>query len=160
MTQQSNLDLRLDPADETIIVGRNRIRFLLTGEQTLGSVALLELTVPAGYALPAPAHSHDTYEETFYGLAGIITLTVNGQAIDVGLGQTLCIPRGATHSFVNHGATDAKSLITFSPALLGPAFFREMSAVIQSASDGPPDYARMAALMRHYGMTPAPPAAV
>ena len=146
-----------NPTDETIVVGRNHIRFLVTGAQSNGSVALFELTVPAGAKLPAPAHSHETYEETFYGLEGIITLTVNGEAIDVGAGQALCIPRGAIHSFANQGTTDAKLLVTVSPALLGPNFFREMSTVIKTTLDGPPDRTQMAEVMRRYGITPAPP---
>ena len=49
-------------------VGPLVVRFLLTGEQSNGNVAIFELTVPAGQKLPAPAHSHDHYEETIYGL--------------------------------------------------------------------------------------------
>ncbi len=154
---QYNPKIRTNPADETIVVGVNQIRFLVTGTQSNGSAALFELTVPAGAKLPAPAHSHETYEETLYGLEGITSFTVDGEAIEVGLGQALCIPRGAIHSFANQGTTDAKSLVTISPALMGPAFFREMSVVIKSATDGPPDWTQMAEVMRRYDMTPVPP---
>jgi quercetin dioxygenase-like cupin family protein len=45
--------------------------------------------------LAGPVHSHDHYEETIYGIDGVLTWTVDGKQIDVGPGQALCIPRGA-----------------------------------------------------------------
>jgi quercetin dioxygenase-like cupin family protein len=151
-----NIQVRLNPADETIHVGVIQIRFLLTGAESNGSAAIFELTVPAGAKLPAPAHSHDAYEETLYGLEGITTWTVDGVPIEVGPGQALCIPRGAVHRFANHGAVDAKSLTVLSPAVIGPEFFREMGAVIEAAGGGPPDRVKMAEVMRRHGLTPVP----
>ncbi len=143
-------------AAEMIHVGAIQIRFLVTGAQSNGSAAIFELTVPAGVKLPAPAHSHDAYEETLYGLEGITTWTVDGVPIEVGPGQALCIPRGAVHAFANHGAVDAKSLSVLSPAVIGPEFFREMGAVIDAAAGGPSDRAKMAEVMRRHGLTPVP----
>ncbi len=56
---QQNAQIRLNPAEETIRVGVIQIRFLVTGAESHGSAAILELTIPAGAKLPAPAHSHD-----------------------------------------------------------------------------------------------------
>jgi quercetin dioxygenase-like cupin family protein len=53
-------------------------------------------------ALSAPAHSHDHYEETVYGIEGALTWAVDGKPIDVGPGQALCIPRAAIHRFDNN----------------------------------------------------------
>ncbi len=149
--------VRPNPVDETIHVGAIQIRFLVTGAESNGSAAIFELTVPAGAKLPAPAHSHDAYEETLYGLQGVTTWTVDGVAIEVGPGQALCIPRGAIHAFANCGPVEAKSLSVLSPAVIGPEFFREMSAVIRSAAGEPPDRAKLAEVMRRYGLTPIPP---
>jgi quercetin dioxygenase-like cupin family protein len=77
---------------------------MITGDDANGSVALFELTVPAAQRLVAPAHSHDHYEETVYGIEGVLTWTVDGKPIEVGPGQACCIPRGAVHRFDNHGA--------------------------------------------------------
>jgi quercetin dioxygenase-like cupin family protein len=147
----------VNPAEETIRVARNTIRFLVAGEHSNGSAALLELTIPAGAGLPAPPHSHDGYEETVYGLEGISTWTLGGEAIAVGPGQALCIPRGAVHAFANQGDGDARVLVTFSPAGISPAFFREMAAVIDAAAGVPPDRAEMGAVLRRHGATSAPP---
>ena len=81
---------------EEIRIGQLVIRFLLEGEASGGSVAMFEFDVAAGARVPI-AHSHDAYEETIYGLAGVLTFTVDGRKMDVGPGELLCIPRGAIH---------------------------------------------------------------
>src|SRR5712692_7798996 len=107
MTQQ-NIELRVNPSNETIRLGPLAVRFLLTGDNSTGSIAAFELIVPGVQRLAAPAHSHDHYEETIYGIAGVLTWTVDGKQIDVGAGQALCIPRGAVHRFDNNGAQEVK----------------------------------------------------
>jgi quercetin dioxygenase-like cupin family protein len=109
--------------------------------------------------LPAPAHSHDHYEESVYGLEGTMTWTVNGAAIDVGPGQSLCIQRGAVHRFDNNGACDAKALCVITPAAIGPEYFREVYAVFKAAAGNPPDRVKVAEIMRRHGLTPSPPPA-
>jgi quercetin dioxygenase-like cupin family protein len=149
-------DVHVNPSDETIRIGPLAVRFLITGDDAGGSVALFELTVPAGRRLAGPAHSHDHYEETIYGIEGVLTWTVDGKRIDVGPGQALCIPRGAIHRFDNQGSQDAKALCAITPAAIGPQFFRESADVINAAAGGPPDRVRMTEIMRRHGLTPAP----
>jgi len=156
MNQQASISL-VSPAEETISVGPLTIRFLLTGKNSCGSVAIFELLVPRGQRLPAPAHSHDHYEETIYGIDGVITFTVNGEPVDIGPGQALCIPRGAIHRFDNNTDQDVKALCVISPAAIGPEYFREVAEVGRAAAGGPPDRARMMEIMLRHGLTPAPP---
>jgi len=143
----------VNPAEELIRIGPLAVRFLLTGEDTNGSVSVFEVTVPAGQKLAAPAHKNETYEETLYGIAGTLTWTIDGKAIDVGPGQAVCIPRGAVHRFDNFGAADAKQLSIVTPAVMGPAYFREASALIRAAAGGAPDTAKMIEIFRRHGMT-------
>jgi quercetin dioxygenase-like cupin family protein len=147
---------RVNPSDETIRLGPVGVRFLITGDDASGSLALFELVVPAAQKLMAPAHSHDHYEETIYGLEGVLTWTVNGTRIDVGPGHGLCIPRGASHRFDNNGSQDAKALCAITPAAIGPLYFRESAEVINAAAGGPPDRTKMVEIMRRHGLTPAP----
>ena len=156
MTAQS-IDLRVNPSDETIHLGPLGVRFLITGENATGSVAMFELDVPGAQRLSAPAHSHDHYEETIYGLEGVVTWTVDGKRIDVGPGEALCIPRGAVHRFDNEGTQDAKALCVITPAAIGPRYFRESAEVINAAAGGPPDRAKMVEIMMRHGLTPAVP---
>ena len=158
MTRQA-IDLSVNPSEEVIRLGPLSIRFLVTGENSSGTIAAFELIVPGAQRLAAPGHSHDHYEETIYGIAGVLTWTVDGRQIDVGPGQALCIPRGAVHRFDNNGSQEAKALCVITPAAIGPQFFRESAEVINAAAGGPPDRARMAEIMRRHGLTPAPPPA-
>src|SRR5579864_61851 len=153
---QQKIDLHVNPADETIRIGPLAVRFLITGENSSGSVAVFELLVPAAQRLAAPAHSHDHYEETIYGIDGVLTWTVDGRPFDVGPGQALCIPRGAIHRFDNTGSQNVRALCVITPAVLGPQYFRESAEVINLAAGGPPDRAKMAEIMRRHGLTPAP----
>lgn len=153
--------LMLNPSDETLRLGPLTVRFLLTADDSNGSVAVFEVMVPAGQRLAAPAHSHDGYEETVYGLSGILTWTVDGTPFDVAVGQALCIPRGAVHRFDNNGGEDAKVLCMVTPAKIGPAYFSEAAEIMRAAAaaGGHPDPAQMKALMLRHGLTPAAPAA-
>ena len=148
---------RTNPSDETIRLGPLAVRFLVTADDSIGSVAAFEVIVPARQRLAAPAHSHDHYEETIYGISGTLTWTVNGNPVEVGPGQALCIPRGAVHRFDNHGDVDVRALCMITPAAIGPAFFRESAEVLNASAGGPPDPAKMIAVMRRHGLTPARP---
>jgi quercetin dioxygenase-like cupin family protein len=140
---------------EEIKIGQLAIRFLLEGKASGGSVAVFEFDVPAGAKVPI-AHSHDAYEETIYGLQGVLTWTVAGQRSELGVGQVLCIPRGAVHRFDNVHKLDARMLAIVTPGILGPDYFRDIAAVAKAAAGGPPDPTAIAEVMRRHGLTPAP----
>jgi len=152
---------RVNPSEETITIGPLGIRFLLTGNDSNNNASVFEVLVPRGQKLAAPAHKNNDYEEILYGIEGVLTWTVNGTPIEVGPGQALCIPRGAVHRFDNLGTEDVKQLAVISPAIMGPAYFREAATVIGAEAGGPPDRAKMAEVFRRHGMTvaDAPPAA-
>src|SRR5215510_10329340 len=142
----------VNPSEETIRIGSLGIRFLLTGDDTNGSVSVFEVTVPAGQKLAAPAHKNDAYEETLYGIEGVLTWTVDGKPVAVGPGQAVCIPRGAVHRFDNLGTEDAKQLVVTTPAIMTPAYFREARDVLQASAGGPPDVAKMVEVFNRHGM--------
>ena len=138
---------------EHIRIGPLDIRFLLEGAATGGSLAMFEFDVPARARVPI-AHSHDAYEETIYGLRGVLTWTVAGRIHNVGPGDVLCIPRGAVHRFDNTGDADATMLAVITPGVLRPEYFRELAALVPAAG-GPPDVTAIVAVMRRHGLTPA-----
>jgi len=148
---------KVNPSEETITIGPLGIRFLLTGEDSNGSVSVFEVFVPAGQKLAAPAHKNDAYEEILYGIEGVLTWTVDGTPFEVGPGQAFCIPRGAVHRFDNFGSEDVKQLAVITPAVMGPAYFRDAAEVIGAAGGGPPDRTKMAEIFRRHGMTVAVP---
>jgi quercetin dioxygenase-like cupin family protein len=148
----------VNPSEEAIGVGPIGIRFLLTGDDTNGSLSVFEMTVAAGQKIPAPAHKNDAYEETLYGIEGVLTWTIDGTPVEVGPGQAVCIPRGGVHRFDNFGTQDARQLAIVTPAIMSPAYFHDAVEVIKAAAGGPPDVAKMVEVFRRHGMTIAAPA--
>jgi quercetin dioxygenase-like cupin family protein len=146
-------------SQETITVGQLGVRFLVEGSDSGGSVSVFECYVPASSRMPAP-HSHDAFEETIYGLQGATTWTIDGESIEVGMGEAVCVARGTIHGFENRGSEDATFLAIASPGAFGPAYFQEVGEVLAASAGGPPDFAALGEVMRRHGLTPVrPPAA-
>ncbi|HEX7414461.1 MAG TPA: cupin domain-containing protein [Bacteroidia bacterium] len=139
---------------ETIKAGQVAIEFLLEAADTNGSAAMFEFTVPVGAKVPIP-HYHEHFDETIYGLTGIMTFTVEGKAIDIAPGETCFIPRGAVHGFENLKNGDAKALAVITPALLGPIFFKEVAEIVNAG--GPPDLEKLKLTMTKHGLIPVIP---
>ena len=140
--------------NEIIRIGQLEIKFLLEAADTNGSVAMFEFTVPVGARVPLP-HSHKHYDETVYGLTGVLTFTVDGKTVHVGPGESCFIPRGAVHGFNNLRQTDAKALAVVTPALIGPDFFKESAAIVNAG--GPPDMEKLKAVLAKHGLVAAMP---
>ncbi len=137
---------------EIIRLGQIEIRFLLDSEDTAGRLSMFEFLVPPGARVPAP-HYHEHVDEVAYGLEGVLTFTVEGQKTELAPGKHCFIPRGAVHHFVNKGTETTRTLSILSPALIGPAYFRDMAALLEI---GPPDPAEVVAVMRRHGLVVAP----
>jgi quercetin dioxygenase-like cupin family protein len=135
-------------------VGAMKIRFLVEGSDSGGSVTVFECEVPAGTIMAAP-HSHDGFEETIYGLDGHTTWMIDGHESELGPGEAICILRGSIHGFENRGGVDAKFLAVGTPGVFGSAYFEEVGAVLAAAAGGAPDRAAIADVMRRHGLTPA-----
>jgi len=139
---------------QTIKVGQVAIDFLLEAADTNGAAAMFEFTVPVGAKVPVP-HYHEHYDETIYGLAGTLTFTVEGKAIDIQPGEACFIPRGAVHGFDNLKQVDAKGLAVITPGLLGPVFFKEVAGIVNAG--GPPDLQKLRLIMTKHGLVPVVP---
>jgi quercetin dioxygenase-like cupin family protein len=142
--------------NDTITVGALGVRFLIESGDSNGSVSVFECYVPANSRMPTP-HSHDGFEETIYGLEGATTWTIDGQTVEVGPGETVCVRRGQVHGFENQGDVDATFLAIATPGVFGPAYFREVHELLAASAGGPPDLGAIAEVMRRHGLTPAPP---
>ena len=128
-----------------------QLRFLRSKHDTGGSLDMFEMTVPPSERMPV-AHYHQDWEETAYGLAGTMTFIVAGETFDIRPGDAVFIPRGAVHSFENRSGADATCLSVLTPGVLGPEYFRELSALVAA---GPPDQSKMREVMLRYGLIPA-----
>ena len=141
---------------DTITVGELGVRFLIEAAASNGSASVFQCHVPANSRMPAP-HSHDGFEETIYGLTGTTTWTIDRETIDVTPGEAVCVRRGQIHGFENHSDVDATFLAIATPAVFGPAYFREIAEVLAASPGGAPNLAAIGDVMRRHGLTPAPP---
>jgi quercetin dioxygenase-like cupin family protein len=137
---------------EIVRVGALELRFLLDGDDTNQAMVVFEFSVPPGAKVPAP-HYHQGVDELVYGLAGTMTTTVNGVVRSLGPGAQCFIPRGMVHQHTNIGTETATVLTVLTPATIGPAYFRELGALLQA--DGPPDPEQVRAVMARYGLVVA-----
>jgi quercetin dioxygenase-like cupin family protein len=145
-------------SNNTIRVGALGVRFLVEAADSNGSASVFECYVPPNSRMPVP-HSHDGFEETIYGLEGVTTWTIDGESVEIAPGEAVCVQRGQIHGFQNHGDGDASFLAIATPAVFGPAYFREIGEVLASNAGGPPNLAALGEVMRRHGLTPAPPSA-
>lgn len=140
-------------AGEHIQVGQLSILFLAKGADTQGHADVYEVTVPPGAKVPG-AHHHVDVDEVIYGIEGVMTYVIGETVYRIGPGDRALSPRGIVHHFQNRGDVPARSLIVATPARMGPEYFRDVAAVLKGG--GPPDLEKLFAVMRQYGLEPAP----
>lgn len=133
---------------EVIAIGALRIRYLIDGTVNGVAAGMFELTIPPGAKSP-PAHSHDN-EEILYCLEGAMRCVVGGEVRALAKGNTNYTPPGVVHSFDNPHDSTARILVVNSPDI-GAQYFRDIAAAL-AGPDGH-DHAKMAAVMRRYGLT-------
>jgi quercetin dioxygenase-like cupin family protein len=135
-----------------IKLGGLEVRYLIDGTAH-GGMGVFELRVSAGSNVPPP-HSHTHNEECVYVLDGTLRYSVDDVTKDLRPGDWMRTPKGSVHAFSNPHAEDARALIVLSPDI-GAQYFRDVAEVVGTA--GPPDRARLLAVMARYGLVPAPP---
>ena len=142
---------------EIFNVGAIEMKFLLTKEDTSGSMDLFEFMVPPGAKVPMP-HYHRDFDEATYGLSGTLTWIIEGKETALNPGDHVFIPRGTVHHFVNRGDVPARVLAVLTPGLVGTGFFRDAGAAITAAGGAPPDPSVMREVFARYGVVAVPEA--
>ena len=138
-------------AQESIMVGRMSIRYLIDGSAT-GSMGVFELAVPPNSNVPPP-HSHTGSEEFVYVLEGVLRYAVDHVTRDLRPGDWMVTPRGSVHQFSNAHKELARALIVLTPDI-GAQYFRDVAAVVNVG--GAPDRVKLLGVMSRYGLVPAP----
>jgi len=114
---------------ETIRFNDLEVRFLQSKDDTEGSLDLFEMTLQPNARMPIP-HHHENWDETIHGLVGTTTWRLNGHDVTVGPGETVFIKHGVVHGFRSDTQEPAACLCILTPGVLGPAYFREMAALL------------------------------
>src|SRR4051812_13526256 len=111
-----------DPALVHLGVVGDTYTVLLSGEQTAGRLAMLDMLIPPGGG--PPLHRHD-FEECFRVLEGSLEVRVRDlPPVRLEAGDTANIPANAPHAFRNAAQVSARVLCTVAPAGL-ERFFAE-----------------------------------
>jgi quercetin dioxygenase-like cupin family protein len=125
--------------------GGVRTEIHLVGEDTAGAFCLLVDHPPVGWSLPA--HRHADEAETIHILDGDFEVDLDGTPTRLSAGQTIHIPRAATHSSCNVGRKAGRRIVLFSPAGM-ERFFLEAG---QPTADSEPDLAAVLACATRHG---------
>ncbi|WP_229882858.1 cupin domain-containing protein [Pseudorhodoferax aquiterrae] len=135
--------------DEVIAIGAITMRFLVDGTTTDGHMAMAEMVVQPQAKVPPP-HRHDDVDETIRVIEGALTYRVDDEVRVLQAGDHCFSPRGSVHHFSNQGDVPARALVVFSPASIGPAYFRDVANVL--GAGGPPDPHAFSAVMARHGI--------
>lgn len=116
--------INVDPqAGQAISLVGDNYRLVLTGKETDGAFALVDMLIPPGGG-PGP-HAHANFQESFYVMEGEITVRSESGTYIARKGSTVTIPKGgAIHSFKNETESLAHVLCMVVPSGL-EEFFQE-----------------------------------
>lgn len=111
-------------------------RILVSGKQTDGKFAVIDMLVPPGGG-PGP-HAHAGFQESFYVVDGEIEVKSKGKKYTATAGSFVSIPLGGmVHCFKNESDKMAHLLCTVVPAGL-EAFFEEIGVAVPFGDFLPP----------------------
>jgi quercetin dioxygenase-like cupin family protein len=125
----------------------------LSGEDTNGGLAVIELTMGAGRM--TPLHVHHREEETFLITEGRLTFQIGERTIEAGPGDLVVGPRDVPHRFTA-GPDGATVLFLLSPAGLEGLVLEQSVPATRHELAGPgdvppPDLDRMREIAVRYG---------
>ena len=115
----TNGGIFVGPGEGRTIPGTDALRLIATGEQTGGSIGVLEDTSSPGDG--PPRHVHHSNDELFYVLEGEFLFLVGERQESVSAETCVFVPRGTVHAY----------------KVIGSERGRLLSAVIPGARSGP-----------------------
>jgi quercetin dioxygenase-like cupin family protein len=131
---------------KTIMLFAVRFDYKVTGDDSGGALAALEVTIPPR-TLVKP-HNHSREDEYTVVLAGTVGARVGDRVLETGPGASLVKPRGTPHAMWNAGTEPATVLEILSPGGL-ERYFEELAPVLRDKAP-PSEYD---ALAERYGLT-------
>ena len=128
----------VNPADETIGTKGLAVRFLLTGDNSNGSVAAFELVVPACAAAAGPgAQPRPLRGDDLRHRRGVDLDRRRKSRSMSGRDRRSAFRAAPFIGSTTTASRDAKALCVITPAAIGPEYFREAFAVLNAAAGGP-----------------------
>jgi len=117
----NDIIIRTGDEGEILSIAGGKYRILISGEETGGNYAVIEMNVPPGGG-PTP-HAHPDMQEMFYVVEGEIEFRTESGKTRAGQGGFINIPLGGgVHAFKNLSDLPAKLLCTVVPSGLEQMF--------------------------------------
>jgi quercetin dioxygenase-like cupin family protein len=161
MNTSKNISTIDNGQGQSISVVGDSYRILISGEQTGGNYAVIDMFVPPGGG-PGP-HAHKDMQEMFYVVDGEIEFKMEGGKYNAKKGSFVNIPLGGNvHCFKNTTNKIAHLLCTVVPAGLDD-FFREIGTPIETGTFLPPpvlsikEVNKLKSIAEKYGQKLYPP---
>jgi mannose-6-phosphate isomerase-like protein (cupin superfamily) len=123
--------------------------FKALAEQDDGDLSLMERSLPPRGRRPPP-HRHTNCSEAYFVLEGVVSVTVDGNELELGPEGFVLVPRGTPHTFGNAGEEEARLLVIHAPAM--DAYFAGLHELWGRSEPPSPEEER--ALMTRFGMEP------
>jgi quercetin dioxygenase-like cupin family protein len=146
---------------QSLSVVGDSYRILISGKQTSGNYAVIDMLVPPGGG-PGP-HAHKDIQEMFYVVEGEIEFKMEGGKYKAKKGSFVNIPLGGrVHCFKNTTDKVAHLLCTVVPAELDD-FFHEIGKPIETGAFLPPpilnieELNKLKSIAEKYGQKLYPP---
>ncbi|TFF39754.1 cupin domain-containing protein [Mucilaginibacter psychrotolerans] len=147
---------------ETLSVMSGNYRILVSGKETGGAFAVIEMLVPPGGG-PGP-HAHADFEESFYIVEGEVLVKSEVSTFTATKGDFINIPKGGiVHCFKNKSDKMAHLICTVVPAGLEEMFLEigqpvKAGEFLPSPVMSDPEVAKkMLAIAEKYGQKVYPP---
>jgi quercetin dioxygenase-like cupin family protein len=146
---------------QTVSIAGGTYRILVSGKETNGEFATIEMSVPPGGG-PGP-HAHPDFHESFYVAEGEVEVQSEEGTYMATQGAYIVIPKGGmVHGFKNRSGQLAKLLCTVVPSGLEEMFL-ELGVPVAEGTFLPPPVIddamkkKMKDLAEKYGQTMYPP---
>jgi quercetin dioxygenase-like cupin family protein len=144
---------------QNVSVVGDTYRILITGKQTQGAFATIDMLIPPGGG-PGP-HAHPDFHESFYVIDGEIEVKSEAGTYTAGQGSFVHIPKGGiVHCFKNKTQHMAHILCMVAPSGLEEFFAKIGTPVAVGAFVAPPDGEAMKKIIpiaEQYGQKVFPP---
>ena len=122
---------------------------------TGGAYSLFEVATQPGTG--PPPHIHHREDESFYVIEGDYEFLIGGEALRVGAGSLLYVPKGTLHAHRGVGESVGRMLVTQTPGGLYEYFFEEVGKPVDDEEgslvfEEQPEVGRIVALAAQYGI--------
>jgi quercetin dioxygenase-like cupin family protein len=126
--------------------------FKVGGSQTGGRFDFMVMDVE--HRSGPPLHVHETQDDTFFVLAGVLTMQAGDEVLELGPGDFATVPPGIAHTFDNLDATQGPVRVV---NIMTPGGYDELFKEWQNVTDHPTDDDVAAIYARHGARPVGPP---